>query len=154
VSDSQQPDAPVLNQELALSHAKRILVVEDQFLNQALISEVLELEGYAVEVIYDGQMMLDKLHSPLVTPETLPHLVLMDIQLSKVDGFELIRQLKAHSLWQSVPIIAVTGIADERDRCLATGADSYLSKPLNVETVITTVRSLVDTQEEARDSSP
>jgi len=154
VSDSQQPDAPVLNQELALSHAKRILVVEDQFLNQALISEVLELEGYAVEVIYDGQMMLDKLHSPLVTPETLPHLVLMDIQLSKVDGFELIRQLKAHSLWQSVPIIAVTGIADERDRSLATGADSYLSKPLNVETVITTVRSLVKTEEEARDSSP
>jgi CheY-like chemotaxis protein len=153
VSDSQQPDAPVLNQELALSQAKRILVVEDQFLDQALISEVLELEGYAVEVIYDGQMMLDKLHS-LVTPESLPHLVLMDIHLSKVDGFELIRQLKAHPLWQSVPVIAVTGMADDRDRSLATGADNYLRKPLNVETVITTVRSFVETQEEPRDSSP
>jgi DNA-binding response OmpR family regulator len=65
----------------------------------------------------------------------------------------MIRQLKAHSLWQSVPVVAVTGMVDDRDRCLAAGADNYLSKPLNMETVITTVRSFVETQEETRDSS-
>lgn len=127
--------------------AKRILVVEDQPYNQALISDVLELEGYAVELVYDGQTMVETIHSQLVSPQSLPHLILMDIQLPEVDGFEIIRQLKAHPLWKAVPVIAVTAMAMEgdRDRCFAVGANGYISKPLNIDTVLTTVRSFLET---------
>lgn len=138
-------DISVLKTSSDLGNAKRILVVEDQPFNQSLISEVLELEGYLVELIDDGETMLEMIHSPLVRLESLPQLILMDIQLPGVDGFELMRQLKAHSLWQKVPVVAVTAMAMQGDRfrCLEAGADDYLSKPLELEQVITTVRSLV-----------
>jgi signal transduction histidine kinase/ActR/RegA family two-component response regulator len=147
VSDSQQQDSSLLKTEPPFGDAKRILVVEDQPFNQALISEVLELEGYAVDLVYDGEMMLQRLHAPSVTPESLPHLILMDIQLPGVDGFELIRQLKAHPQWQTVPVIAVTAMAmpGDCDRCLEAGADDYLSKPLDLEQVIAQVRSFIET---------
>ncbi|MBE9124664.1 response regulator [Coleofasciculus sp. LEGE 07092] len=151
VSDSESSRRSFLKNELPVGDSKRILVVEDQPLNQALILEVLELEGHLVELLYDGQTMLETLHSPLVKPQSLPHLILMDIQLPQVDGFELIRQLKAHPTWQNVPVIALTAMAmaGDRDRCLEAGADDYLSKPLDLEKVITTVRSWLDTSTEA-----
>lgn len=125
--------------------AKRILVVEDQPFNQVLIAELLESEGYAVELIGDGGAMLEMIHSPLVRSGLLPDLILMDIQLPEVDGLELIRQLKAHALWRSVPAIALTAMAMPGDRevCLKAGADGYLSKPLVLDRVIATVQSFL-----------
>jgi CheY-like chemotaxis protein len=145
--DLRQQGSSIVNHERAVGDAKRILIVEDQAYNQALISEVLELEGYAIEVIHDGQMMLEAIDSALVTPQLLPDLILMDIQLPQVDGFELMRRLKAHALWQSVPVIAVTAMAMAGDceRCLEAGADDYLSKPLDLAKVIATVRSFIST---------
>ena len=123
----------------------RILVVEDQPFNQLLVSEILELEGYQVELICEGQTMMDMINSPFIRESMLPDLILMDIQLPEVDGFELMRQLKKHSLWQSVPVVAVTAMAmaGDRDRCLAAGAVAYLSKPLDVDRVLETVKSLL-----------
>lgn len=125
--------------------SKRVLVVEDQPYNQALVSELLELEGYVVEMICDGQTMLEAIHSNLVTEQTLPDLILMDIQLPGVDGFELIRQLKAHPFWRRVPVIAVTAMAmpGDSDRCFEAGADAYLSKPLDLEKILTKVHALL-----------
>ncbi len=125
-------------------NGKRILVVEDQTDNQMLILEVLESEGYQVELICDGQTMLEMIYSPMVKKEMLPDMILMDVQLPKVDGFELIRQLKAHTLWKNVPVIAVTAMAmsGDRDRCLQAGADAYLSKPLNFKLLISTLQML------------
>ncbi|MGK7901151.1 MAG: ATP-binding protein [Hormoscilla sp.] len=127
-------------------NAQRVLVIEDQPYNQALISEMLELSGYVVELICDGKSMSLTISSPLVTPQTLPDLILMDIQLPEVDGLDLIRQLKAHSIWQQVPVVAITAMAmpGDRDRCLAAGADAYLSKPLDFDKVIATLKSLLD----------
>lgn len=128
------------------SNAKRVLVVEDQPYNQAFISEVLELEGYAVELVYNGATMMEAINSPWVTTKSLPDLILMDIQLPEVDGLQLIRHLKVHPLWRDVPVVAVTAIAmaGDRDRCLAAGANAYLSKPLNINELLTTVGSFVD----------
>ncbi|MEK0179978.1 MAG: response regulator [Oscillatoriales cyanobacterium] len=125
--------------------SKRILVVEDQPFNQMLISEVLELEGYAVEMIADGSGMLDRISAASAAPELLPDLILMDIQLPDVDGFELMRRVKADPLWKSVPMIAVTAMAmpGDRDRCLEAGASDYLSKPLDLNLAIATVRSFL-----------
>ncbi|TAF57724.1 MAG: response regulator [Oscillatoriales cyanobacterium] len=91
--------------------SKRILVVEDQPFNQMLISEVMELEGYGVEILADGSSMLDRIHAASAAPELLPDLILMDIQLPDVDGFELMRRVKANPVWESVPMIAVTAMA-------------------------------------------
>lgn len=125
---------------------KRVLVVEDRPYNQALISEILEFEGYKVELVDNGATMMEIIDSNLVTPQTLPDLILMDIQLPEVDGLQLIRRLKNNSYWQKVPVIAVTALAmaGDRDRCLAAGASAYLSKPLNVDELISTVRSYID----------
>ena len=126
-------------------NSPRILVVEDQPFNQALICQVLELEGYEVEVIYDGRTMEDLIKTELRSRELLPHLILLDIQLPEVDGFELLYQLRATEYWQDVPVIAVTAMAmpGDRDRCLEAGADDYIAKPLHLETVIEKVKTLI-----------
>ncbi|NET42941.1 MAG: response regulator [Okeania sp. SIO2B3] len=131
--------------ELESERVARILIVEDQPYNQLLISEVLELEGYSVELISDGKTMLNTINSSLVTPPNLPNLILMDIQLPEVDGLELIRRIKAHPIWESVPVVAVTAMAMSGDRelCINAGASAYLSKPLNIENMIATVKSLL-----------
>gem|GEM_PF-454789 len=125
--------------------AGRILVVEDQPSNQVLVTELLESSGYEVELICDGQTMMAAISSPLVTGKNLPDLVLMDIQLPGVDGLELIRQMKAHPLWRVVPVVAVTAMAmpGDRELCLGAGAIAYLSKPLNLDQLLTLVESLL-----------
>lgn len=126
--------------------AKRILVVEDQPFNQELMLEVLELEGYTVELISDGAAMMTVIQSYGATPSLLPNLILLDIQLPKVDGFEIMRHLKASPIWKDIPVIAVTAMAmtGDRDRCLAAGADAYLSKPLNLNLLTETVQTFLD----------
>ncbi|MFP4132828.1 MAG: ATP-binding protein [Halothece sp.] len=123
----------------------RILVVEDQPFNQALICQVLELEGYSVEVIYDGRTMQELMEAELRSRELLPHLILLDIQLPEVDGFEILHQLRQIPYWQEVPVIAITAMAmpGDRDRCLEAGADDYIAKPLHLETVIEKVKKLI-----------
>ncbi|CDM98086.1 hybrid sensor histidine kinase/response regulator [Limnospira indica] len=137
-----EPETPKLHKV----DCPRILVVEDQPFNQLLITEVLELEGYQVELIADGNTMLDMINSTMAKPELLPDVILMDIQLPEVDGFELIRRLKQSSLWKVVPVVAVTAMvmSGDRERCLAAGADGYLSKPLDVDEVLATVKNFLE----------
>ena len=127
----------------------RVLVVEDQPFNQALICQVLELEGYAVEVIYDGRTMEQLIAAELRSRDLLPHLILLDIQLPEVDGFELLQQLRNRDHWQEVPVIAITAMAmpGDRERCLEAGADDYIAKPLHLETVIEKVQQLIKEQD-------
>lgn len=135
---------------LSAHNTKRIWVVEDQPYNQALISEVLELEGYTVEIISDGGAMMAAIQSQTTTPQLLPNLILLDIQLPTVDGFEIVRQLKASPVWQKIPVIAVTAMAmaGDRDRCLDAGANAYLSKPLNLNLLKETARTFIDSPPE------
>ena len=149
-SDFSTPSSDIRSLSAAIPKSesignKRVLIVEDQLFNQMLISELLELEGYKVELISDGKTMQQAIDSSLVTLETLPNLILMDIQLPDIDGFELMHKLKAHKLWRSVPVIAVTALAmpGDRDRCLAAGASAYLSKPLDLNSAIATIQSLI-----------
>jgi CheY-like chemotaxis protein len=110
-----------------------------------LISEVMELEGYGVEILADGKVMADRILAASSAPHLLPDLILMDIQLPDVDGFELMRRVKADPVWDSVPMIAVTAMAmpGDSDRCLEAGACAYLSKPLDLNLMIATVRSFL-----------
>jgi CheY-like chemotaxis protein len=124
--------------------ALSILVIEDQPYNQALITEVLEIEGFSVDLVADGQIMHDIIHSELSTEVGLPQLILMDIQLPGVDGLQLIRSLKENPRWQPIPILAVTAMAmpGDRDRCLNAGADDYITKPLDFDQLLQKVHAL------------
>ncbi len=125
---------------------KRILIVEDQPSNQVLMTEYLESLGYLIELICDGQTMLETIESNLIAETSLPDLVLMDIQLPQIDGLELIRRIKAHPLWQGVPVVAVTALAmpGDRDRCLAAGAATYLSKPFKLAELSSTIKAIIE----------
>lgn len=124
---------------------RQILVVEDQTLNQMFICEVLETQGYTVEIVEDGQTMEETIETLATDPEReLPDAVLMDIQLPHIDGLQLIQKMRSHPQWGTIPIIAVTALAmpGDEDRCLAAGANAYLSKPLTIETLLETLQNL------------
>ncbi|MEB3343504.1 ATP-binding protein [Okeania sp.] len=144
-NDDQVSSESDTEKRLETEKSVRILIVEDQPYNQLLISQVLELEGYEVELISDGKTMLNMINSPLVISPNLPNLILMDIQLPEVDGLELIKKIKNNSIWQYVPVIAVTAMAmvGDQEKCLNAGALAYLSKPLNIEEMVSTVKSLL-----------
>ncbi|MBW4662954.1 MAG: response regulator [Chroococcus sp. CMT-3BRIN-NPC107] len=126
------------------TNTKRIWVVEDQPYNQELIIEVLELEGYTIDLISDGGMMMEAIQA-VATSELRPDLILLDIQLPKIDGFEIVRHLKASPDWRDIPVIAVTAMAmkGDRDRCLAAGANAYMSKPLDLSLLKETLRMML-----------
>lgn len=125
------------------NHNKRIWVVEDQPYNQELIIETLELEGYVVDLIADGGLMMEAMQAKVASLR--PDLILLDIQLPKVDGFEIVRNLKASPDWKQIPVIAVTAMAmmGDRDRVLAAGANTYMSKPLDLTLLIDTIRAML-----------
>lgn len=109
--------------------AGRILVVEDDPRSAMLLQDYLQLAGYNVEVLTDGIDFLMRVRS------FRPDLILLDVQLPKgVTGFDLLLQLRQEPETKNVPVVMVTAMAMEgdRDRCLAAGADDYLSKPVGI----------------------
>ncbi len=125
-----------------------ILVLEDQPFNQQLMQELLEPEGYQVEIIDDGEKMLhrlDALEGEVVSAIALPDLILVDIQLPKVDGLTLLGRLKASDLWRKVPAIAITAMAmpEDRAKCLEAGADAYLSKPMDLDELLNLIEAML-----------
>ena len=104
---------------------KRVVLVED---NESTI-DVVEMElkclGYDVTTAKDG------LEALKIIGELAPDLVIMDIQMPKMDGFEAVRQIRANPKIQNVPILAATAKAlkGDREKCLAVGCDGYIAKP-------------------------
>jgi len=138
----------------AAARGQQVLVVEDQPYNQALITEILEMQGFRVDLISDGQVMQTLIHAGSVTENSRPDLILLDIQLPGVDGLQLLRELTSQALWRSVPVIAVTAMAmpGDRDRCLSAGADDYITKPIDFDQLVQKCHDLMQTVEPANDS--
>lgn len=107
----------------------RILLVEDNEMNRDMMSRWLIRWGYEVTIAVDGEEAFSKVHS------AKPDLILMDLGLPKIDGWEATRRLKAVVETSQIPIIAVTGYAmeDDREKALAAGCDNYSAKPVDFE---------------------
>jgi CheY-like chemotaxis protein len=116
---------------------KKILVIEDNDQNRYLFSFILEKNGYQVIAARDGLEGINK------AKEEKPELILVDIRLPKLDGYEVTRQLRELPEFKSVPIIALTAYAikGDREKTLEAGCDGYIPKPIIPEEFIKTVNS-------------
>jgi two-component system cell cycle response regulator DivK len=119
--------------------AKKVLVVEDNELNLKLFCDLLRAHEYRAEGVRDGREAVARAR------DFAPDLIIMDIQLPHVSGFELINQLKADETLQTIPIMAVTAYAgrEDEERIRAAGADAYVSKPISLARFVESVRALL-----------
>ena len=117
----------------------RILVVDDLPENREILSGLLEPEGYTVVVARDGQEGLEK---ALADP---PDLILMDVSMPRMTGFEACRRLKEDERTRLVPLVLVTGLVAREDRIqgIAAGCDDFLTKPVDSEQLMARTRSLL-----------
>ena len=114
----------------------RILLVEDNTLNQQLASELLRRAGMDVVVAANGAQALERLQSDGPFDG-----VLMDCQMPVMDGYTATRTLRANAEWQTLPVIAMTAsaLAEDRDRALASGMNAHITKPIHVEAMLLTM---------------
>jgi PAS domain S-box-containing protein len=117
--------------------AALILLVEDNELNIITLADYLEIKGYRVVVARNGREAIEQAR------ETRPALILMDSQMPEMDGLEAIRRIRADADLAAMRIIALTAMAmsEDRERCLAAGANGYLSKPVNLKNLIATIET-------------
>lgn len=117
----------------------RILLVEDNELNRDMLSRRLARRGYEVVMAVDGLQALD------MAASTGPALVLMDMSLPLMDGWETTRRLKADPALRAIPVIALTAHAMEgdRERALAAGCDDFDTKPIEFERLLGKIEGLL-----------
>lgn len=116
-----------------------LLLIEDNEMNRDAISRLLERRGFTVLTAEDGEQGLQ------VCQERLPDLVLVDLGLPGIDGFEVTRQLKADASTARIPIVALTARAMKSDQeaALAAGCDDYDTKPVDLARLLGKIRALV-----------
>ncbi len=115
---------------------KKILIVEDNAMNRALLKAILKPEGYELLVTEDGQAGVE------IAIREVPDLILMDMMLPVMNGYEATRQLKDHPATRHIPIVAITAnaVPTERDRALDAGCDGYITKPIDTRALPNQVR--------------
>jgi two-component system cell cycle response regulator DivK len=119
--------------------AKRVLVVEDNELNLKLFCDLLRAHEFVAEPVRDGREAVARAR------EVMPDLIIMDIQMPHVTGYELILELMADEELRGIPVMAVTAYAgrDDEERIRAAGARSYVSKPISLARFMDAVNALV-----------
>ncbi len=121
-----------------------ILLVEDTKEVIMMIRDYLELAGYKVVTAQDG---IDAIAQAKVAR---PDLILMDVQMPRMDGLEATHILRSEPDFRYTPIIALTALAmpSDRERCLAAGMDEYISKPVNLKALVKIIQSCLYNKEE------
>ncbi|NBC29228.1 MAG: response regulator [Spirochaetes bacterium] len=131
----------------------RILLVEDNHINQLVAQKILAKAGLSADVTDSGEKALEKLSTESY------ELVLMDVRLPGIDGIETSRRIRSQEsrvLNHSVPIIALTAYASDEDQatCITAGMDDYLSKPLDIDAFLDLVRRYVKSEGSGPGESP
>jgi two-component system cell cycle response regulator DivK len=115
----------------------RVLYVEDNAENRMLVRRVLEAEGYTITEAVDGPSGLE------MAAQTRPDIILLDICLPEMDGYDLARRFRDTPGLQQIPILAITAkvMKGDREETLAAGCDGYIQKPIDVDRLPDQVRA-------------
>jgi two-component system, cell cycle response regulator DivK len=118
----------------------RILVVEDNEMNMDMVTRRLSRRGHDILMAVDGAKGVE------IARAELPDLILMDMSLPVMDGWQATRTLKADETTKHIPIIALTAhaIAGDREKCLAAGANEYESKPIKFPQLLEKINSFLE----------
>ncbi|AJS61509.1 hypothetical protein UB51_11895 [Paenibacillus sp. IHBB 10380] len=139
-NQSQSPESDLLQSNSELFDGKRILVVDDDIRNVYALANALEKFNMQIMTAKNGYECLDILQS-----DTPVDLVLMDIMMPEMDGYQTMTNIRQTLEMTELPIIALTAKAmkEDRDKCLSAGASDYLSKPLDITQVILSMKVLL-----------
>jgi CheY-like chemotaxis protein len=134
--EKQQTIKQLYNQDDLLKD-KHILIVDDDMRNSFALSKLLSDKGIIVKIARDGQKALD-----LLAEDPHVDLVLMDIMMPVLDGYETTRRIRAQRKFNNLPILALTAKAmkGDREKCLEAGANDYLPKPVDVDRLFSMLR--------------
>jgi signal transduction histidine kinase/DNA-binding response OmpR family regulator len=132
-----------MHKEVNASHSGRILVVDDTMANLQLLTNLLMAHGYIVYPASEGEQAL------LFVRSNLPDLILLDIRLPGIDGYEICRRLKANERTRHIPIIFITILENKHDKVkgFQAGAVDYITKPFQPEEVLARVRIQIQLRE-------
>jgi two-component system alkaline phosphatase synthesis response regulator PhoP len=124
--------------------SKTILIVDDEAYIVTSLEYVMQSAGYEVAVAYDGEEALQKV------AETVPALVILDLMMPKLDGFEVCEKIRQNPLWKDVRIIILTakGRDIERKKGMSLGADDYMTKPFSTRDILNRVKELLAESED------
>ena len=119
----------------------RVLIVDDDPDNVGVLELVLGFHNAATRIAASGMECLDMLR------EEIPTLLLVDIQMPGMTGYELLEQIRANAAWSDLPVVAVTAHAmrGDADRIMRAGFDGYISKPVDVASLIDDLNSILQT---------
>jgi CheY-like chemotaxis protein len=119
----------------------KILIVEDDSANRDMLSRYLTLLGYRIVVALDGGQAV------ALAQTERPDLILMDMRLPVLDGWEATRRIKAAPATHTIPVVAITAYAmdNDRRRCLDAGCDDYETKPLEFPRLLAKIRAILST---------
>lgn len=123
---------------------KKILIADDEELNRDLLRELLEVKGYEVCEARNGDEVMER------ATGDAPDLILMDIRMPHSDGFKALARLRSTPSTASIPVIAVTAFAmnSDRQRVQEAGFDAYISKPVNFQELLRTIRELLQVSDD------
>lgn len=122
---------------------KRILLVEDNEMNREMLSRRLSRRGFEVITATNGQASIE------MAASQQPDLILMDLSLPVVDGWDATRRLKANPATRRIPVLALTAHAmdGEREKSLAAGCDEFDTKPIDLDRLLLKIWSLLEKNE-------
>jgi two-component system, cell cycle response regulator DivK len=117
----------------------KILMVEDNEMNRDMLSRRLKRKGFEVSIAVDGQQAID------MTKAEMPDLILMDMSLPVMDGWEATQKIKADPKLQSIPIIGLSAhaMSGDREKGLEVGCDEYETKPVDLPRLLEKVNALL-----------
>ena len=120
---------------------RTILIVEDNAMNRDMLSRRLMRSGYRVVMAEDGKRGVESAHMEE------PDVILMDMSLPEIDGWEATRRLKSSKSTRRIPVIALTAHAmlSDRQRCMEAGCDDYDTKPVDYQRLLTKIQAALQT---------